>query len=112
MRLKVFLLFASSFLLFCLLLLPFPTHSQFFEENDNVNADSLYQVLSRLSGTEKIDTLNKIAFRVAKDYPDSCRKLANQTIKISDSLYYKKNLADGYQNLGSSNIVTNKGKPD
>ena len=87
--------------------------SQLFQLNGQVDeiiqqarTNSLQVVLSQLTGTEKIDTLNKIAFSVAKDYPDSCRKLATSTVRMSDSMIYQKGLADGYQNLGESYYVT------
>ncbi len=92
-------------LLFILLLLPLLTYSQFFKEIDNINADSLRSVLPELTGTEKIDTLNSIAFRIVKDSPDSSRKYAELAIILSDSLNYQKGLADGYQNLGKSYYV-------
>ncbi|NQV03158.1 MAG: hypothetical protein HQ542_10955, partial [Bacteroidia bacterium] len=69
------------------------------------NADSLHQLLSTLTGAEKIDTLNRIAFRVVNHHPDSCKKLATLTISMSDSLNYKKGLADGYYLLGNSFIM-------
>jgi len=98
MKLKVVIF---AFLFFQL----FQLNGQITEEIERINADSLQKALSMLTGTEKIDTLNSIAFRIAKDYPDSCRKLATQTISMSDSLNYQKGLADGYRNLGDSYIM-------
>jgi signal transduction histidine kinase/DNA-binding response OmpR family regulator len=71
-----------------------------------INAGSLSSILSELSGTEKIDTLNSIAFRIVKEYPDSSRKYTAWAISMSDSLNYQKGLADGYRNLGNSYYVT------
>jgi len=95
MKLKYIALLLILFQVICL-------NGQISKEMERINADSLQQVFSRLSGTEKIDTLNNIAIRVVKDHPDSCRKLAYTTISMSDSLDYQKGLALGYLNLGRS----------
>jgi len=84
----------------------FQLKGQIAEEIDSIDTDSIYQLLPEWATTEKIDTLNSIAFRVAKDFPDSCMKLAALTIRMSDSLNYQKGLAAGYQNLGRSYLVT------
>jgi len=89
-------------ILFFLVLQLFQLNGQIAKEMESINADSLQQFLSTLTGTDKIDTLNSIAFRIAKDFPNSCRNLATRTISMSDSLNYQKGLADGYQNLGNS----------
>jgi len=81
-------------------------YGQIKEEISSTDSGSLQFEFPGLSITENIDTLNKIAFRIAKDFPDSCRKLAVWTISMSDSLNYQKGLADGYQNLGDSYFVT------
>jgi len=93
-------------ILFFLVFQLFQLNGQIDEEIQNINTDSLQQALPTLTGTEKINTLNTIAFRIAKDFPDSCRKLATRTISMSDSLNYQKGLADGYRNLGDSYIMT------
>jgi len=97
--------YALCLLSYAFCLMPLLTQSQSTDEIKNIHADSLQQALSQLSGTKKIDTLNKIAFSIAKDFPDSCRKLATQTISMPDSMNYLKGLADGYRNLGDSYIV-------
>jgi len=80
-------------------------NAQIDKKIDSINSDSVYKLLAILEGTEKIDTLNSIAFRIAKNYPDSCQKLATQTISLSDNLNYQKGLAEGYRNLGDSYVV-------
>jgi len=82
-------------------LMPLITLSQIAEEIKRINADSLQEVLSTLSGTEKIDALNKIAFRRCYKFPDNCISMAKQTIDLSKTLDYKKGEASGYFNLGN-----------
>jgi len=83
----------------------FQLNGQIAEKINSMDSDSICQLLAELDGTEKIDTLNSLAYRIAKDYPDSSMKLATLTIQMSDSMNYKKGLADGYQNLGESYFV-------
>jgi len=83
----------------------FQLNGQIAEEIDRIDTDSIYLILAELEGTEKIDTLNSIAYRIAKDFPDRCRKLADMTISMSENLNYQKGLAAGYQNLGRSYLV-------
>ncbi|MEA3477823.1 MAG: hypothetical protein U9R60_06565 [Bacteroidota bacterium] len=45
--------------------------AQISEEIERINSDSLLKALPELEGTEKIDTLDAIAFRVYLDFPDS-----------------------------------------
>ncbi|MCB2220258.1 MAG: response regulator [Bacteroidetes bacterium] len=68
---------------------------------ERINADRLFQELPELKGIEKIDTLNKIAFKICYKFPDSTISIANQTIELSKSYNYKKGEATGYLNLGS-----------
>ena len=95
MKLKYITLLFLVFILFQL-------NGQIANKIDSIGTDSIYQLLAELEGTKKIDTLNSIAYRVTKGFPDSCRKLASQIIIMSDSLDYQKGLADGYRNLGHS----------
>ena len=53
-----------------LLLIQLASSGQVQLEDQEPDLDSIHQVLSNLPGTEKIDTLNSIAFRIYKDYPD------------------------------------------
>ncbi|MCD4729006.1 MAG: hypothetical protein K8R74_00275, partial [Bacteroidales bacterium] len=76
-------------------------NGQITNEMERINADSLHQILPALSGTEKIDALNKIAFKLCYKYPDSCISMANQTIILSETYDYKKGEATGYFNLGN-----------
>lgn len=86
-----------SFLIFQL----FQVNGQISREMQRINADSLYQELPRSKGAEKIDALNKIAFKLCYKYPDSCISLANKTIRLSKTLDYKKGEATGHFNLGN-----------
>jgi len=79
--------------------------AQLDPELQNNNPDSLQQLLSQLTGTEKIDTLNSIAYRIVKDFPDSSRLYATRAISLSDSMNYQKGLADGYRIRGISYIM-------
>jgi tetratricopeptide (TPR) repeat protein len=98
MKVKILITFA---LCFC----PFIFHGQIAEEIERIDSDSLQQALSTLTGSEKIDTLNAIAYRINLDFPDSCKKLAGQAIILSDSLNYHKGLADGYRRLGIHYLI-------
>ncbi|MBN3035970.1 MAG: hypothetical protein JW861_10325, partial [Bacteroidales bacterium] len=79
----------------------FQLNGQIAKEMARINADSLQQILPALTGTEKIDGLNKIAFKLCYKFPDSCISMANQTIRLSKSIDYKKGEAIGYFNLGN-----------
>jgi len=94
MKLKYIALLLILFQVICL-------NGQISNEMEKINADSLHQILPTLTGTEKIDALNKIAFKICYKYPDSCISVAEQTIKLSTSLEYKKGEATGYFNLGN-----------
>ena len=95
-RLSLLIIFTIISLLAC---------PQSADEIKRFNTDSLSQVLAELSGAEKIDTLNKIAAKIYIEHPDSCLKLATWTVHLSDSLDYKKGLADGYFNIGNSYLM-------
>ena len=84
--------------------LPFHVNGQISREISAINADSLEQIISALSGTEKVDTLNSIAYRLMNDFPEISRDYASLAIGISDSLNYLKGLADGYGYRGNSYI--------
>jgi len=84
-----------------LFILPLVSSGQITREMDRINEDSLFSVLPILNGTEKIDALNKIAFKISYKFPDSCISLANQTIYLSESFDYKKGEATAYYNLGN-----------
>jgi signal transduction histidine kinase/DNA-binding response OmpR family regulator len=86
---------------FAFFLLPLLCSSQIAKEMRRINADSLVAILPDLTGTEKIDALNTIAFKLSYKYPDSCISIAKQTIKLSESVSYKKGEATGYFNLGN-----------
>lgn len=90
-----------SVILLLLFLQVFQSTGQIAEEIQRINADSLHRILPELEGTEKIDALNKIAFKLCYKYPDSCISIANQTIKLSESINYIKGEATGYFNLGN-----------
>jgi len=79
----------------------FQLNGQIAEEMERINADSLHQILPTLTGTEKIDALNKIAFKICYKYPDSCISIAHQTIQLSETYDFKKGEATGYFNLGN-----------
>ncbi len=87
--------------LFFLLSQLFQLNGQTAKEMERINADSLQQILPTLTGTEKIDALNKIAFKLCYKYPDSCISMAIQTIRLSETIDYKKGEATGYFNLGN-----------
>ncbi|MCF8236499.1 MAG: response regulator [Bacteroidales bacterium] len=97
---KIKSIFIVIFFLFTL-----TSSGQISREMAGINADSLMNEFPEFSITEKIDTLNKIASSIVKDYPDSCWKLAEWTLRMSDSLDYQKGLADGYKNLGNSYLA-------
>ncbi len=84
-----------------LFILPLLTSGQIAREMGRINADSLIQILPELSGKEKIDALNKIAFKICYKDPDSCISMANHTINLSESIAYKKGEAIGYFNIGN-----------
>ena len=93
-----------TFLLFLIFHL-LQSNGQITEEIKNTKTDSLPQLLSKLTDTEKIDTLNAIAFRINLDFPDSSKKIAGQAIILSGSLNYQKGLADGYISLGRNYLI-------
>lgn len=88
-------------IVFFSLVIPVYASGQISREMAGINADSLNQLLPGLEGTEKIDALNKMAFRLCYKFPDSCISMANQTIGLSKSTDYKKGEAIGYFNLGN-----------
>jgi len=70
-------------------------------ELQRINADSLHSVLPELKGSEKIDALNRIAFKLCNKNPDSTVSLAKRAIEYSDALDYIHGRAYGYFNLGN-----------
>jgi hypothetical protein len=67
----------------------FQLNGQIAREMAKINADSLKTILPELSGKEKIDALNKMAFKLCYKFPDSCISMAHQTIKLSESFNYE-----------------------
>ncbi|MCF8345687.1 MAG: hypothetical protein K9G38_00635 [Bacteroidales bacterium] len=67
----------------------------------SINADSLNRLLPELEGTEKVDALNKMAFKLCYKFPDCCISMAGQSIRLSQSLAYKKGEATGHFNMGN-----------
>jgi signal transduction histidine kinase/CheY-like chemotaxis protein len=83
------------------LLLPVLSFGQITEEIQKINADSLNLVLPELSGTEKIDALNRIAFGIFGEFPDSCIAISDCSVSLAEELDYPKGIADGYFNSGN-----------
>ena len=97
----------SLLILLCLLLIsycliPLPSFCQNQEEIKTSTITSTKHLFPDLTDIAKIDSLNSIAQSIYKDFPDSCKKLADITLSMSDSLDYQKGLAFGYLNLGRS----------
>lgn len=69
-------------------LIPVVGFGQIDEAINNSSTDSLQQLRSKLAGTEKIDALNKIAFKLCCKYPDSCISIANQTVVLLKAIHY------------------------
>ncbi|MCF8227640.1 MAG: tetratricopeptide repeat-containing sensor histidine kinase, partial [Bacteroidales bacterium] len=91
----------KSILIVVFFLFALTSSGQISREMASINADSLNQLLPELEGTEKIDALNKMAFKLCYKFPDSCISMASQTIQLSESVDYKKGEATGYFNLGN-----------
>jgi len=91
-----------GYLIVLLLFFPiFQLNSQIADEIKKINKDSLLVELPDLKGKDRIDALNKIAFKISYKKPDSCIILANQAIELSQTLNYIKGDAIGYFNLGN-----------
>ncbi|MEA3479020.1 MAG: hypothetical protein U9R60_12620, partial [Bacteroidota bacterium] len=93
MRVKILIPFA-------LFLLPFIFYGQTYIEMSRINFDSLQQQLPDLSGTERIDVLNKIAFASSPYHPDSSIRIANLAKLDSEKTTYRKGIADAHFSLG------------
>ncbi len=93
-------LFVLSFLI------PFYCSGQISNKMTRANADSLASIFGDLSGTEKVDTLNSIAFRIMKEFPDSSRGFVSVAIRMADSMSYQRGLADGHRILGNGYIFS------
>ncbi|MCF8351011.1 MAG: HAMP domain-containing histidine kinase, partial [Bacteroidales bacterium] len=93
---KIKSIFIVIFFLFTL-----TSSGQISREMASINADSLNQLLPELEGTEKVDALNKMAFRLCYKFPDSCISMASQSIRLSESIDYKKGEATGHFNMGN-----------
>ncbi|GEM_PF-5308064 len=64
--------------------------------------DSLMSTLSDLSGTQKVDSLNKIGFSLIFSEPDEARGIFNSCIELSESISYNEGLATALKNKAIS----------
>lgn len=86
-------------------------YGQIHLEMEKVNVDSLQNVLPLLNGKERIDALNQLAFGICRKNPDSTIEIASRVVQISDSINYKKGMADGFFNLGNGYFFLDSIKP-
>ena len=87
------------------------TTAQLAWEMEEINVDSLQQVLPGLKGTEKIDALNKLSLALCRDDPDSSITIAQNTIALSKQGSYVEGQGDGYFNLGMAYAFMDSLKP-
>ena len=95
-------------------LLIFPllhTSAQVHYEIEKINIDSLEQILPGLTGTEKIDALNKMALALCRDYPDSCIKMSDRAKVNANKIDYLKGLADASLYKGTAYFYLDSLKP-
>lgn len=94
MRVKAFYFFFSIFLLF--------NDQVFAHTNPWNNIDSLKRVLAKndLSGKERIDTRNLLAWGYLQEKPDSSLLLSQQLAEQAGKLNYNQGLGDAWVNIG------------
>lgn len=78
---------------------------------EEINVDSLQQLLPELKGTEKIDALNKLSLALCRDDPDSSISIAKYTIALSEQADYQKGRGDGFFNRGMAYSFSDSLKP-
>ena len=67
-------------IVFLIAIIPLLAVGQVYKTHNKINVENITKNFKDLDDIEIIDTLNKIALSIAKDKPDSCRKLATITI--------------------------------
>jgi tetratricopeptide (TPR) repeat protein len=83
-----------------IILLARPVTAQLAWEMEEINVDSLQEILASLDGTERIDALNMLSLALCRVDPDSSISIAQNTIDLSEQANYQKGKGDGYFNLG------------
>ena len=69
--------------------------------------DSLRQVLRIVTGEERVDVLNQLAYNYYYYYVDSVGHFAQKAVKLADSINYKKGLSKAQMAMGISHALKN-----
>jgi class 3 adenylate cyclase/tetratricopeptide (TPR) repeat protein len=88
------------FSLICIVLFNFPiTQSQPDQQKDKI--DSLLSVLSNAKDTVRVNILNSLSKEFEFREPDKSYQYAEEAVRLSEEIGYKKGLANGYMNIGN-----------
>ena len=71
------------------------------------NVDSLKKLLKPALDTNRVNTLNNIAFEFTTDYPDSATRYANDALELSKSLNFIVGQITSYNYLGMAQYYSN-----
>jgi len=91
-----------SALLFSLVM----AHAQISNITDQKIIDSLFQILPKVKGTDKVDILNQLGLNLAPRSYDSSYQYANEALTLSEKLDYQKGKGVAIFNIGNSHYFT------
>lgn len=72
----------------------------------NVNNDSLLNIIKTTTGKSKIDALNQLAENIVYDKPQAAKQYSLQSITLAKEIDYQEGLAKGYNEAGISYDVS------
>src|SRR5260221_14519955 len=76
----------------------------FIAYTQNKTIDSLQKMLQFQKDSNKINTLNALAYEVCRNNPDTAIYFANEALQLATKLNYKSGIADSYLQIGQAKV--------